>query len=477
MGKPKLGAAFLAAILLTSFYVALTKSHVNATPSSSVVPPEGSIVVPDDYATINEAVDNAPEGGTVFVRSGNYSERIRVTKPLSLLGEDPQNTVISISDLPFLVYGAIEVLAEDVTISGFTIKNTWIGIWTPVDYTIPPRSRCEIIGNNIIDNFRSGISIGAGENNVVSGNNITGNGEVGIGLGSPNSVISGNNITGNGYVGITVDSCSNVTISENSITGNGVDIDASSDFVGGLRLGWDGSFHVYGNNITDNQGYGIEFAEGCYNSTVYQNNIARNSIGVNLFNFGVYGTASIGLGNIVYRNNIVDNLQQAFVDQEWDLAEMFPEYSNGTDVVSWDNGKEGNYWSDYQTRYPNAKEKGSSGIGDTPYIIDENNTDHYPLMTPVTISSTPPPISEPSSDSLPTIAAFVAAVIIGLVVVFFVYRAHRKREASNFGYLGNEKAINLLQLKRVVIFVSAVIHNETPENSAALNHIQLCVPL
>jgi hypothetical protein len=103
-----------------------------------------------------------------------------------------------------------------------------------------------------------------------------------------------------------------------------------------------------------------------------------------------------------------------------------PSNSNGTDVVLWDSGKEGNYWSDYQTRYPDAKEKGTSGIGDTPYIIDENNTDHYPLMSPVAISSTPPPTSKPSSDSLPTIAAFVAATVTVFVVVVFAYRTRRK---------------------------------------------------
>ena len=39
------------------------------------------------------------------------------------------------------------------------------------------------------------------------------------------------------------------------------------------------------------------------------------------------------------------------------------------------------------------------------------------------------------------------------------------------------KAINFVQLKGVVIFVSAVIYNEAQENSAALSNIQLCIPL
>ena len=54
----------------------------------------------------------------------------------------------------------------------------------------------------------------------------------------------------------------------------------------------------------------------------------------------------------------------------------------------WDDGypSGGNYWSDYtgvdlfSGSYQN--ETGSDGIGDAPYIIDENNVDRYPLMGP-----------------------------------------------------------------------------------------------
>jgi len=50
----------------------------------------------------------------------------------------------------------------------------------------------------------------------------------------------------------------------------------------------------------------------------------------------------------------------------------------------WDNGypSGGNYWSDYEERYPDAEELESSGLWDTPYVIDENNQDNYPLMEP-----------------------------------------------------------------------------------------------
>ncbi len=48
-------------------------------------------------------------------------------------------------------------------------------------------------------------------------------------------------------------------------------------------------------------------------------------------------------------------------------------YSNST-FDSWDRS-EGNYWSDY-----NEQTRTKMGIGDGPYIINENNIDHHPLM-------------------------------------------------------------------------------------------------
>jgi len=46
----------------------------------------------------------------------------------------------------------------------------------------------------------------------------------------------------------------------------------------------------------------------------------------------------------------------------------------------WDDGVEGNYWSDYEEKYPNATEIDGSGIWDTPYVMDENNQDNYPIV-------------------------------------------------------------------------------------------------
>jgi hypothetical protein len=63
-------------------------------------------------------------------------------------------------------------------------------------------------------------------------------------------------------------------------------------------------------------------------------------------------------------------------------------------VNVWDDGypSGGNYWSDYTgvdiKKGENQDQPGSDGMGDTPYVINANNRDRYPLMNPY---GSPPP--------------------------------------------------------------------------------------
>ncbi len=65
----------------------------------------------------------------------------------------------------------------------------------------------------------------------------------------------------------------------------------------------------------------------------------------------------------------------------------FP-FTSSRSANTWDDGypSGGNYWSDYQSSDfycgPYQNMTGSDGLGDTPYVIDANNTDHYPLTNP-----------------------------------------------------------------------------------------------
>jgi len=73
--------------------------------------------------------------------------------------------------------------------------------------------------------------------------------------------------------------------------------------------------------------------------------------------------------NWFYHNNFIDNTQQVYF--------YYSGYAN-----TWDDGypSGGNYWSDYSERSPDASEIDGSGIWDTPYVIDENNQDNYPVV-------------------------------------------------------------------------------------------------
>jgi hypothetical protein len=64
--------------------------------------------------------------------------------------------------------------------------------------------------------------------------------------------------------------------------------------------------------------------------------------------------------NTFFHNNLIDNKRQA------------DDYKN-----VWDNGVEGNYWSDYS-----GSDSDGDGIGDTPYYIPTDAQDRYPLMAP-----------------------------------------------------------------------------------------------
>jgi nitrous oxidase accessory protein NosD len=78
-----------------------------------------TITVPDDFVTLQEAIDNATSGDTIFVKSGTYYERFTINKPVNIQGQNKETTIIDglhSGDI-------ITVNTGDVSLVGLTIRN------------------------------------------------------------------------------------------------------------------------------------------------------------------------------------------------------------------------------------------------------------------------------------------------------------------------------------------------------------------
>jgi len=283
--------------------------------------------------------------------------------------------------------------------SNNTITRNTVSNCAPYGISIAGGSRNTISYNNITENIYygypgpagGGIMLGGSSENKITKNTIKDNYAYGIALwewgmlGRPRfNEIYENNITGTGYVGVYLNSAERNSVFKNNMTNN------SNAIMGSLAI----NNSIYENSIkNNNQGIVLTYASR-YNM-IFGNVVTNNTYGIYIYSpylaetfsndvFGNdirhndYGLLSIGSNNRFYHNNFVDNAQQVL-------------YGGGVDNV-WDDGypSGGNYWSDYT-----GVDADGDGIGDTPYIINADNRDRYPLMNPWRWAPTPiPPVAD-----------------------------------------------------------------------------------
>jgi parallel beta-helix repeat protein len=218
-----------------------------------------------------------------------------------------------------------------------------------------------------------------------------------------NLVISPQNYPFSGYVAVV--NCTNVTVQDFTLTHNEQ----------GILLAFTNNSIVMGNNVTNNRN-GIDLLSSS-NDTLSHNYIANNNLdGCLLEKSSDSNTLS---GNTFSANN-QDGLELSFSSHNRIFHNSFNNtwqaFVSGLNNT-WDDGypSGGNSWSNYLTYYPNATEIGrsgiwSSGIWNTPYVIDPNNIDHYPLT------------KSPLGPGLMTylIIDVLAWTIVGLSGFFFI---------------------------------------------------------
>jgi len=319
--------------------------------SKSVVANPNTIWVPDNYTTIQEAINAAEEGKTILVRAGTYYEHLKIDKSLILVGENRGTTVIDGTGTGIVVY----VIANNITLNNFTIQNGQLGIWLRY-------SGNNVLTGNTVSNNSYGLHLWGSDDNILTNNTISNN-SYGLYLYVSNNNTLTSNTASNNSNGIYLESSSNNVLSDNTISNND----------DGIHLYHSSNNILTGNTATDNSQYGIYVGDS--DDNVFSGNTAsNNSHGIYVFysnnNILTGNTAtdnsqygirfSSSSNNVIFHNNFINNTEPS---------------RSANSVNSWDNGAEGNYWSDYDGADTNL-----NGIGDTPYPIDENSQDNYPLM-------------------------------------------------------------------------------------------------
>ena len=182
--------------------------------SSETCKANGDTIYVNPGESIQEGINDADEGDTIYVYIGTYNENIIINKSIILVGEESETTTIQgNSD------HTIKITVDDVTLSDFTIENTG----SSSSYSsvfLNSITGCNI-ENNIIKEAGNGIYLINSNSNIISDNNLEDN-NVGIYLSNADSnTIKNNNIQDNNVKGIHITSTSsNNTIYLNDFTDN-----------------------------------------------------------------------------------------------------------------------------------------------------------------------------------------------------------------------------------------------------------------
>lgn len=396
----------------------------------------GTIVVPDEYSSIQEAIDQARPGATVYVKAGIYFEHVVVDKNgLRVVGEDRDTTIIDGDGTGSVVY-----LEENNTVfSGFTVQNSGCNLYDS-GISLHHSFNTSVSNNSVINN-NLGIYLDESSNSILRSNNIAGNrynfGVFGWSLqGYIHDIDISNSVNGKpiiywvnqaskkppanaGYVGIV--NSTNVTVEDVTLTKNWqgmlfaytanstIKNVTATRHMDGIWLLECSGCSLYGNNVSYNNWGGIALVNSSRCSIHYNN--ANNNV-----EYGVF--LSNSSGNMFYHNNFINNGRQA--------------WPHGINNNTWDDGypSGGNFWTHYagvdEKSGPLQDELGSDGIGDTPYVIDSHNKDCYPLMKPWDL----PPPEAPRTNIFLYVIAGIGAIVIILGTWIYVLKL-RKRPSDD----------------------------------------------
>ena len=284
------------------------------------------------YQYIQDAIDNASDGDTVFVYNGTYYENVIIEKSLSFLGENKNTTIIEGQESG----NSINIVADGVTIRNFTLQNCY------------QNSGVRIFSNNIyltdciIQGNKHGISAGSLDirlrNVRIENNTIVNNGneypKKGIEIYPSEKIVIANNVIRNsGYHSIFIKGSGADRISNNIIEGGTIGLKCDS-----LGLESDSHKNISSNYFFDIEASAIECYDGlnfvnknyiinCGKGIVLKSN--HNRVFMNTFqdiNNVVISYGDDSSYNKINENNFVD--VNNFIKYEHTTPEYFNSYEH-----------------------------------------------------------------------------------------------------------------------------------------------------
>jgi len=403
--RKKLQTAILTILLID---IAISAFHIQETNTDKTITiaPDGKIIPSTAPVQYN---------GDVYVLTKNISETITVQRNNTILDGEGFTIQGNGTGQGIILHNVENVTIKNTKITGFskgiqlhqspkntitnnTITNSIYGI-------LADESLQTTISNNIIQNNSwDGIFITASPNSHIINNTVGNQGKWGIYLGySAESTLRKNTMKNNRYnFGVSVDfvhdidtsntvdnkpihywinqqsrqipanagfvaiiDCLGIEIRNLDLTRNGegvIIVNSARSLIENSNITSNGYYAIYlinsnynilrNNTIANNDWGGIAIVSSTGN-TIINNTIKNNNTGINLQNSN---------GNHISLNNFLNNSRQAVTRDS---------------TNDWDQGypSSGNYWNDYK-----GKDNDEDGTGDTPYIIDNENQDNYPLM-------------------------------------------------------------------------------------------------
>ncbi|MEA3324686.1 MAG: S-layer protein domain-containing protein [Euryarchaeota archaeon] len=318
-------------------------------------------VYPGEGTPIQDAIDDAEPGDTIYVHAGTYVENLVVRKSLALVGENRSTTVIDGDGSADI----IRVSADGCTIRGFMIVGADDCEWA--EKTLATGEVWDIGGGFVLTPAQIDVD---GEKVWLS---FTKDGKE-----YDSEVISvGDAYTFSDYknedvpvilcyvIGVFKGAESNLVQIKYVLFGDLMSEEDTGVFVkentglwpiAGIRLDYSDNNIVTNNEISlCNCGIRLQSSG---NNILTANTASDNNCGISLWEAS---------NNTIYHNNLLDNTQNAHDER----------------TNQWDSGSEGNYYSDYT-----GTDNNTDGIGDTPHPIPGgSSTDRFPLMQPWTDTS------------------------------------------------------------------------------------------